>query len=218
MSGEATLRVGVVAEGVTDQVVLVELIGHILGPDTRCISIQPQQSPFGDFGEDGSGWRGVRGWCRGNGRGLAPIGLGLIDILVVHLDVDTAHREDFRAEEGDVRSPCPPAADTADALREVLRQWLAASDYRCAVLAVPSMATDTWLLASRFPNWAEQLGLLECEPDPAGLLTRRPFKLLPTKDGKPKKRAADYKGVGPTSSPTVGARSARLLPGRSLPC
>lgn len=181
------MRIGIVAEGSTDLAILRAVVEHLLGEEAVVTPLQPQQSPLGDHGPDGSGWRGVRGWCRGDGHRASPIDGGLVDVLLVHLDADVALRCDFVAEEGVDRQPCPPPEATVDPLRQVVHRWLAAADRADVVLAVPSMATDTWVLVASFGQWTDHLTDVECDPDPALRMTRRPFKLYRTKDGRPKK-------------------------------
>lgn len=88
--------------------------------------------------------------------------------------------------------PCPPARDTADALRRVVAQgWLGRSSLPdFVVLATPSRSTDTWIVASLEPPYSGNQPL-ECDDGAEGELVRR--RLLRRRDGEVKKPEAKYR-------------------------
>ena len=211
MSGEAEFLIGIVAEGITDHVVLAAILEHIVPHPVRTLSLQPEQSPCGDHGVGGAGWKGVRGWCRKQAAQVGGIeafmsgSFGLpLDLLVVHLDADVAADPALIDDPTDplcgtlIALPCPPASDTTTALAAVARAWLAAPDSAPVVVTVPAQATDAWILVAHFPDWEIDLPCVECAPEPDVLLTREPFRRLRTKDGKPKKPARRYRELAPT--------------------
>jgi len=181
-----TIRVGIVAEGPSDWLALEELMKAIhpdidfdfvhLRPDMTLVS----QSPHG--------WKGVRAWCQQEGARLEALLSGVpgfpIHLLVIHVDCSMAHNVS-------ALHPCPPARDTADALRKVLVQdWLSLPTLPgFAVLATPSRTTDAWIVAALDPPYDGNV-LLECDDDAERELVRRRFLRL--RNGEVKKPAARY--------------------------
>jgi hypothetical protein len=151
------LRVGIVAEGPSDWLVLEEVMKTV-HPDIEFVRLQPNQTLFAGIGQ---GWKGVRAWCQKNGQRLGLIMQGLIDrpiqILVIHADCSMAD------EEGADR-PCPPASETAGALKRVIEQsWLNLDPFpEFVVLATPAMSSDAWVIAA-FEQPIPNLALIECD-------------------------------------------------------
>jgi hypothetical protein len=181
------LRIGLVAEGKSDWIVLEELIQAAhpgidieferLRPDFTLVS----RSPFG--------WKGVRAWCLENGPQLEILMRGVVGrplhLLILHVDCSMAHNEQ-------ADRPCPPALDTADALRTVITQtWLARSSLPgFLVLATPSRSSDTWVVAALDPPYVGRV-LLECDERAEEELVGR--GLLRKKQGEVKKHEARYR-------------------------
>jgi hypothetical protein len=187
---EARRTVGIVAEGPTDHTILVAAAERVLGSPIVPLFIQPDASDaLGGFGDLGGGWKGVRGWCRriaeepAGLRGFMSSSYGpVLDVLVIHVDADIAG-------DGEVNcaKPCPPARDTVLALCQEIRGWLRAERLPAGVvLAIPSKSIESWILVALGANPDE------CDDDPAGRLTRAPYKRLRTKAGKPKKERGVY--------------------------
>lgn len=195
------VRVGVVAEGPTDFILIREIVSRILGTNVVMRLLQPEGSIA--FGPVGGGWTGVFGWCkqaasRGSGQlGSDSLLWSNLDVLVVHVDCDVADVS-YRAGnvERDLRHgalpcavPCPPAATTADALTGVILSW-------CGelvrpprlVFCLPSKATEAWVMHALFPDdpVASSAGF-ECFPDPAARLGQQP------KAVRIAKRQSDYR-------------------------
>lgn len=153
------MNVGIVAEGPSDQILLGR-IAEALHPSWRVTRIQPEPT----LGKIGSGWTGVRNWCAEFGPKLdtfmqADPGNPL-DLLLIHVDCSMAHN--VAADR-----PCPPGADTAAALEDVvIRAWLGLTAKPAwLVVATPSMSSDTWIAAVVAPP-PPALGPLECIPPP----------------------------------------------------
>ncbi|MCB9876235.1 MAG: hypothetical protein H6835_01425 [Planctomycetes bacterium] len=172
-----TLRIGLVAEGPGDHIVIEAFLSAVLDRDFVLTSLQPEASA--SFGPRGSGWTGVYKWCRdtknlggGSLSGDQTLFLNL-DLVIVHLDADVAG---FDYPSGRLEplatdavlpceKQCPPAGDSVDALRDVALTWMGESTMPArTVFCTPSKSMDTWVLASLFPNDSAVVGPhpLEC--------------------------------------------------------
>lgn len=166
------MRVAIVAEGPSDQILLERLV-RSLRPVSDVIRVQPEPT----LGRRGSGWKGVRAWCREFGPSLEDF-MGAdperpIDVLIVHVDCSMAHN--VGAQKG-----CPPAAATADELRKVvLHDWLRLNAQPWwLVMATPSTSSDTWIAAATAPP-PRSLGPVECiatQDIERHLISRKAFK------------------------------------------
>ncbi|RKZ54283.1 MAG: hypothetical protein DRR16_05040 [Candidatus Parabeggiatoa sp. nov. 3] len=87
------LKIGIVAEGPTDSLLIELLINQLLQTEHHYLELQPKQSKTGhsgDFGVYGGGWKGVRAWCQScEGQKLKAHFLQL-DLLIIHIDADVA--------------------------------------------------------------------------------------------------------------------------------
>ena len=198
------LRIALVAEGVTDFVILHAAITAILGERSFVLSmLQPEASVAfsggGDAGALGGGWRGVYRWCRqaaersGGAVRNDPLFIAY-DLLLVQLDADVASAVPTTDATPDpvlvatlpceypctppCVQPCPLATATTNALRQALLTWL--GEYTTppnVVLCTPSKSADAWMIAVHFPNDREmrQRGW-ECHADPASRLAQQPKK------------------------------------------
>ena len=189
MSSKVTIRV--ICEGPTDTIVVRGAVAA-LGIDAVITQIQPEDN--GNLlGQFGGGWKGVRGWCENASKtGMIEVVLGSADLLVIHVDADIAH--DRRL---DLLKPCPPATDTANAVRAKILKWLGtASTPDGVVLCVPAMATEAWVFCALFPE--DQLTEdIECRRDPAALLTGKKPKLVAKKRRRYVKNLDAYKKALP---------------------
>lgn len=194
------LRIAVVAEGPTDRIVIEAAMRAILKSREFVVTqLQPEGSLA--FGESGSGWVGVYRWCRqsatrGGGR-LSDDHLlfSRFDLLVLHLDADIASKSYEqgsvvpRAQDAELpcEQPCPPAADTTNAVRSVLLSWCGESSTPAkSTLCVPSKSTEAWVVAALYPNDPALRTNFECLPNPEVRLTQQ------KKNVRIKKRKADY--------------------------
>jgi hypothetical protein len=149
----SALRISVIAEGVTDKIVLDAFLEAVLGHANFVTSlIQPETSrAFGHAGEHGGGWKGVAGKCleiRRNG-GVERGGyLANVHAMIIHLDGEVAEEPEVNCTQ-----PCPPPASTADALREKVWSWIGESYYDPRVIvAIPMKETEAWVFAALRPN------------------------------------------------------------------
>ena len=165
------LRIGVVAEGKTDRVVLEELLAgqlKALRPslETEFINIQPD--PDATSGSIDGGWTHVKQWCHANppdrrqiiylGRALFASDLDTkrCDILLVILDADAS---EHIAKNSGVQPP-PPAPSAVDRrlfIRHILDSWLWPGGLGVRerhILAAAVEAIEAWLVAalSRAPD------------------------------------------------------------------
>lgn len=190
------LRVGLVCEGPTDNIVINAAISSLLGGRTFVLTqLQPEESIA--FGTTGAGWAGVYNWClqaadQGGGSVSNNPLFDTYDVLIVHLDADVA---DETYANGNIVTiatdlpcsmPCPAASDTTNNLRTVLLRWLG----EIAVppqttLCTPSKNTEAWVLAALFPlDRIVTSGELECHDSPANALSSKPLPSRLVRAGK----------------------------------
>lgn len=197
------LRIALIAEGATDAEVIRAALKAVL--DTRPF-ILTQLQPEATRPELGSGWCGVRKWCRAAGlRHSGPIDadptLRLFDLLIIHLDVDVAgfayadcgqeaaaQAELFGWPSLPCAQPCPPVESTVYRLEAVLKSWLGAAQLgRKAVLCMPAQSSEAWLAAAVLPS-VHQFGYgLECVANLETRLSSQPKHL------RVKKTQRDYR-------------------------
>lgn len=166
------LRIGLVAEGPTDLIGIEAILKAVLGTEISfvCTQIQPQSStsePLGGSTDasqiryDTPGWGGVYKWCRelsANGvEDVFAAGRLQCDMLIIHLDVDVSS---FTYQSANITEPvglplpcakpCPPASNSAEALREVALSWLSpvTADSRI-IWCLPAMNMETWVYMSQ---------------------------------------------------------------------
>jgi hypothetical protein len=176
------LLVGIVAEGVSDWMVL-EAVMRNVHPEIEFRRIQPDQALAPRLGQ---GWRGVRNWCEEYGPQLETLMKGPspnLDLLIIHTDCSMA-------DKANAERPCPPASDTAEALRSVIKSWL--NRYPAppfVIMATPSKSSDAWVVATLDPQYAK-FEEIECDKGAEDELVMRKF--LRVKDGQVKKPGVRY--------------------------
>lgn len=212
-----TLRIALVAEGVTDYEFLKAAVESMLGGQSFDIKLlQPEASVAftgaGNAGPLGSGWRGVYKWCllaaeRGNGKLRDDPVFGFYDLYVLHLDADVAGEDPANYPVNPIaelvgvlpcEQRCPPPNGTTDRLRQVMLSWIGETQTPPqTVLCTPSKCTEAWVVAIFFPHDGQMIKKgWECHPDPASRLGQQP------KPHRFAKRQADYQ-----------ARNARIQEG-----
>ena len=191
-----TVRIALVAEGVTDYEVLRAAIAAMLdGRSFDLKLLQPEESVAftggGDVGDLGGGWKGVYKWClqsakRGGGRLSGdPIFVGY-DLVLLHLDADVADEDPANQRIAPLpelagvlpcAKGCPPPSATTDSLRKVLLSWVGENQTPAqTVLCTPSKSTEAWVMAIFFPHDAEMKKKgWECHPKPANRLSQQPI-------------------------------------------
>lgn len=184
------LRIALVAEGPTDEVVIEAALRSMLGERPFVLKrLFPEGSAA--FGPMGTGWIGVYKWChavakRGGGRLSGDemiFGPNGYQILLLHLDGDVAG---FAYADGSIvpeptdgvlpcAKGCPPPADTTDDLRKVLLSWCGETDNPPkTVVCMPSKSTEAWVVASLFPNDQAMAQGIECYANPESRLGQQP--------------------------------------------
>ena len=182
------LRVGVVSEGISDFLVLQEVMRQVR-PDAEFVHLHPIDTAS----LLGWGWTGVRAWCQRFGPELdllmAEFPGGPLQLLVIHLDCSMAYHVE-------AHRPCPPAAATAEALLAIVEeQWLQRMPrHPAVVIATPAMTTDTWVVATLDPCPVD-LAMIECDHKIETYLLNDiwgSIRRLRSKDGKVKKSRTAY--------------------------
>lgn len=174
------IRIGLVAEGVTDRVVIEAAIESMLGDRPYILKLlQPESSAF-HAGPFGGGWKGVSAWCglvrERNGNLAGDIVLDTNDIVILHLDADVAD-EDEPAKGLPCSRPCPPSSATTDPLRVVFLGWLNEQDLPDrTVFCTPSKSTEAWVMEALFPHDPEWKKKRECLTKPEVRLGQQPQK------------------------------------------
>lgn len=185
------MRLGLVAEGPTDRIVIEAAVRAILA-DRRFVLTQLQPEQSAAFGPLGTGWAGVLRWCeqsaaRGKGRlHDDALAFAVQDILILHLDADVAGvtYESANVTKGRKHGalpcahPCPPPRATTDALRSVLLTWCGVKAVPAGVvLCVPSKSIEAWVVQALFPNDKVAVGGgLECYDQPEARFGTQPKK------------------------------------------
>jgi hypothetical protein len=203
--------IGTIVEGPTDRLVLQAILDRLCPGEHLYLPLQPSTT----FGETGTGWKGVRRFCREiwqrDNSSLEKLISGAtgpaMDLLVIHVDADIAAEADL--QEGtpnpveNVQQPCPPAADTVKILRQVVARWLNVQTVQTfppqVIAAIPAQDTETWTFAALFPNDPlcgrpdyECLG--SGKDHPAYRLTLKKYgKRLQRTNGEPKKSVRRYR-------------------------
>lgn len=202
-----TVRIALVAEGITDYEVLKAAVESMLEGQSFDIKLlQPEGSVAftgaGEAGPLGGGWKGVYKWClqaaeRGGGSVRNDTLFDFYDILVLHLDADVAGEDPANDLVNPItelaglfpcEQPCPPPNDTTDRLRQVMLSWMGETQTPPqTVLCTPSKCTEAWVVAIFFPHDGQMIKKgWECHPDPASRLGQQP------KAHRFAKRQADY--------------------------
>ncbi len=188
------VRILLVAEGITDYVVLSAAIEVILGGRAFDLKLhQPDASVAftgqGAAGAFGSGWSGVLKWMlatvgRTGKLSSDPLFLNT-DLLILHLDADVAslkpeqnndHSIDGLVSDLPCAEDCPPASATTNRLRALMLKWVGENATpNNTVLCTPSKSTEAWIVALFFPADKELIKrVFECHPNPAGRLSVQP--------------------------------------------
>ncbi len=197
------LRIALVAEGPTDYVVIEQSLKAVLGAQAFVLTLLQPENITPVFG---NGWGGVLKWCettalRRTGSLDADPLLAGFDFLIIHLDMDVAHKSYSDCGEPVVamalqknwpvlpcNQTCPPVAHTCAALQAVLTGWLGqATVGKKTVLCLPAQSTGTWLAAATLPAGHALLNGMECNPDVETSLSLLTLKL------RIKKTTRDYR-------------------------
>jgi hypothetical protein len=201
-----TMRIALVAEGITDYEVLSAAVESMLGDRSFDLKLlQPEESVAfsggGDAGPLGGGWRGVYRWClqlvgRSGGKLSDDPLFTAYDLLLLHLDADVASEDPTKGKYPipalagvlPCAKPCPPSNATTDRLRRVMLSWIGeAAPPPQTVFCTPSKNMEAWVMAVFFPRDKEMVKMgWECHPKPEARLAQQP------KDQRFAKRREDY--------------------------
>lgn len=184
------LRIALVAEGPTDQVIIKAVLKAILPMTFVLTLLQPEPTRP----EMGGGWGGVFKWCREFGQqGYTVLEddpkLGDFDLIIVHLDADVADKAYADCGEAVVEAaadlpglpcsmPCPPPADTVQHMRDILLAWLGIDHLGGkTIFCIPSKAIEAWLAVALLPDNHVLLPEIECRMDLEKSLSQLPKTL-----------------------------------------
>lgn len=207
------LRVGLVAEGKTDLIIIEAALKSIFDNRTFTLTLlQPETSDsFGGCGPLGGGWSGVYKWCQQLVSMQEPVAgnssLSGFDLILLHVDADVAGKDYPSAninnglDDLPCQRPCPPAAASVDILRKVITRWLDLPTGELPptrwVFCNPSMCSEAWLVAALYRD--SETGVMveiECNQNLEKWLSQRPIN-----EGRlihnGKKRPAAYRDVAP---------------------
>ena len=206
------MNIGTVVEGPSDRLVLQAVLNRICPGEHRYFPLQPTET----FGEMGTGWKGVRRWCRQTwqipGSSLDKLLSGEtgspLDLLVIHIDAEIAVEHDLQEEDEtpipNVSQDCPPIQLTTNQLKRVVECWLQHDHLPLQViLAIPAQDTENWTFAALFPNDAlclrEDYECITNERNHPGyrLTLKKYGKLLQRSDGTIKKPKRNYEQITP---------------------
>lgn len=196
------LRVALVVEGATDQVIIEAALKAFLPRPFVLTRLQPEATQP----KMGEGWTGVLKWCEASGRrhvGSLDVDPSLAgyDLLIIHLDLDVASTqyacagqavEALALQRRWAPLPCalpwPPVGPTARALELALASWMAPAQIgEKTILCLPAQASGTWLAAAYLPPQDPRLAQPECNLALEGELARLPLAL------RTRKSVRDYR-------------------------
>ena len=157
------MNIGTVVEGPTDRMVLETVVQQLWPGEHRFISLQPKSSDT--FDETGTGWKGVRRWCKSQvsvqrlEQYIDRYG-PCLDVLLIQVDVDIVAENDLQEalEEPvpDMIQPCPPIMATVNQLQQVVARWFGCMEPGSlppqVILVFPSQDMENWTFAALHPD------------------------------------------------------------------
>lgn len=213
----AGLRIAIVAEGRTDQVVLTAALRAICPEEPIIRRLLPErlgrfETTSADSAANEQGWCGVLQWCLRNRRiegGAVEDNPALrvkpFDLLVLHLDADVAEakysycKKEIAEQAARLEqlpavdpspAPCPPVGQIVHAVKRVLYSWLSPSIPGLrTIVCIPSKDIESWVAAA-LPKECN-IGIdgdIECDPNVFSRL-----QLLPKGLRIRRKREGEYK-------------------------
>ncbi|MBI4740425.1 MAG: hypothetical protein HY777_02490 [Betaproteobacteria bacterium] len=193
-----SLRIALVAEGITDYEILDAAVESMLNGRSYILKLlQPEGSIAftgkGSAGHFGGGWKGVYQWClqavQRSGGKLRDDPLFLsYDLLLLHLDADVAGEDPAHSKIDPIpelagvlpcEQPCPPPTTTTELLRCVFLSWVGEAGIPPrTVICTPSKSTEAWVMAAFFQNDKEmEKKGWECHPKPESRLAQQPVNV-----------------------------------------
>ena len=199
---ENDLRIALVAEGVTDLIVIEAALNAILDRPFILTQLQPEPTRP----DLGAGWGGVLKWSMETAKRVSGCldddpPLSGFDVLIIHLDVDVAGFryanlgapgaeliQHSNIAELPCKQPCPPVSDSVNALQQVLLSWLSpVTTGNRTIVCLPAQSSGTWLAAALLPESHSPLAGAECNPAVEDGLALLPKKV------RIKKNQRDYR-------------------------
>ena len=175
------LRVALVAEGPTDQIVIEAALKAILHDPFTLTQIQPEPTTP----RYGNGWCGVLKWCEEvSRRHSGPLTNDPLlqnnpyDFFIIHLDIDVALKT-YTDCGGIIQAysqtknwaalpcakPCPPISNTGAEIMKVIDSWLSPATLGGkTILCLPAQSSGTWLAAATLQSSHPLLAGAECNP------------------------------------------------------
>ena len=176
------LKIGVVAEGPTDVIVIKDIVANLCGDREFVITtLQPECSvAFEQYnGMTGTGWSGVCRWIhvlkeQTNKFSDNPL-WNNFPIIILHLDTDTIDQTYKKGRLGHLtdvygnlpyqgnkhcgikksercQNTCDLSRERVNALRKILCGWIGEHVPDNLIFCTPVESTDAWVLAAFFPN------------------------------------------------------------------
>ncbi|QIZ69613.1 hypothetical protein [Oxynema aestuarii] len=186
-----TLKIALVAEGPTDFEVIQAALKAVLPNPFIMTLLQPEATQP----QMGGGWGGVLKWCHAAQQrhncslDTDPTLMGF-DLLIIHVDVDvsTCQYDNCGAAVTELAQqnnwgtlpcsqPCPPVADTVDALISAIQSWLGqATPGDRTLFCLPAQSSGTWLAAAVLSPGHSLLDECECDVNLEKRLANLPKK------------------------------------------
>lgn len=206
------LKIGLVTEGKTDQIVFRRLLGQELRasiPDIEVTFIDLQPSPDATSGNQNGGWELVYKWCLNNkpasrrsqyfGDGLFADDMNALqcDVIIVHLDADICDRiSDKSSVSFDIKKS-NDVTYKGEYIRDTIVSWLWPKGTTADDLHIPAPAvahTETWLLAGLdLVDDIENIG--NCELSLARAFLARTGRTIPPTMKKLQKNSRRYEKI-----------------------
>lgn len=169
------IRIGLVAEGPTDHIVIESALSGIFGNTAHftCSLIQPDTTPSCELGGESDaslidfvnpGWSGVYKWCRGvaskGSDDIFRLAALNFDVLIIHLDADVSRSTYEAARVTPVEAaplPCAGEGEKAESItnkmEKYIKIWLEPVVIgNSTVFCIPSDNTETWAYIWKNPN------------------------------------------------------------------
>jgi hypothetical protein len=214
-------RIALVAEGVTDRIIVEAALRAILKHPFTLTLLQPEATQP----EFGGGWGGVLKWCDAFRKsGFASLEAdprrAEFDLIIVHLDADVANKTyaDYGLSAAQLAAdaglmampfalPCPPASGTVARVEALVCSWLGlAVPGAKTAFCIPSKSTEAWLAAALLHEEEALMANIECEDNVEGVLARLP------RNQRVRKSATQYQQVAGTFTRAWATHVRRLCP------
>ncbi len=188
------MRIGLFAEGYTDQLLIEAVMAAVLGPETEVNFVQPlAQGPDTNGSYAPGGWTVLFGALR---RGEHKKALQFNDIVVIHVDSDVCRKKGFDVPK--VADPEKQAEAVEDRLWSLLGEEFRRVHGHRVVFAVAVDEVECWLMPMIFPDQVREQGKTTgcLEAASKELLRQGKQSLQPASRKDPKAYQALARGLG----------------------